>query len=83
MYNIELTLLNTEKLFNAAQFGNLDKRNSMAWPGLDSGLDWSGLVLTLVWSGRAVKLEEWPISSLGPSVSMSQSISHDDQCKRC
>ena len=43
MYNIELTLLNTEKLFNAAQFGNLDKRNLMAWPGLDSGLDWSGL----------------------------------------
>ena len=77
MYNIELTVLNTEKLFNAARFGNLRQKKfdglawPRLWPGLDCGLDWSGLVLTLVWSGRAVKLEEWPISSFGPSVSMS------------
>ena len=60
MYNIELTVLNTEKLFNAARFGNLRQKKfdglawPRLWPGLDCGLDWSDLVSTLVWSGRAV-----------------------------
>ena len=48
MYNIELTVLNTEKLFNAARFGNLRQKK---FDGLDSGLASTVVLTGLVWSG--------------------------------